>query len=345
MDILNFTLSSVSAFGVLLSIGLAVYFPKAQTQTSRFSNLVLSILVLTISLRVIKPLLLVYAELPEWLDRIAQASMAVTAPLLLIYLKAVLENKRNIVRSDYLHLIIPVAYLFIPILGQGFNRAVYSFLLIQNIIYLSICIAILLRHRNTQLATIYNWAMLITALIGLIIGCYVFAYLYDGSIFFLCKSSTFAYTSLMVLLTLSMVSKKFIFFIPKTEKYKNSRLPAEKIEELYTKIANTVLAQDLYLDADLTLQKLAEMVALTPREVSQVINLQTQTNFSDWINDFRIEAAKQKISSREYRNQKIAAIAFDSGFNTLSSFNAVFKNKTGYTPTEYRNSYNSENLN
>lgn len=345
MDILTFTLSSLSAFGVLLSIGLAVYFPKAQTQTSQFSNVLLSILVLTASFRVVKPLLLVYAELPQWLDRLARTSMAVSAPLLLLYIQAVLGKKQAINRRDCLHFLVPLIYLLLPFLDQPFNRTLYAFLLVQNVVYVVFCIYTIARDYKKQNTLVYRWIVLLTTAMSMIIGCYVFAFLYDGSIFFLCKSSTFAYSSLITLLTLSVLSKKFIFAIPKAEKYKNSKLSAEKVEALYQQVANTVVTQQLYLDADLTLQKLAEIVGFTPREISQVINLQTQTNFSDWINDFRIAAAKQKIGSKEYRDQKIAAIAFDSGFNTLSSFNAVFKNKTGYTPTEYRNFYADKNLN
>ncbi|MDX2068165.1 MAG: helix-turn-helix domain-containing protein [Haliscomenobacter sp.] len=345
MNILTFTLSSVSAFGVLLSIGLAMYFPKAQTQTSKFSNILLSILLLTASLRVVKPLLLVYAELPQWLDRLARTSMAVSAPLLLFYILAVLENKRDIKRLDYLHFLVPLIYLCLPFLDQPFNRTLYAFLLVQNVVYVGVSVFTIISHHQQHHTLVYHWVVLLTVSMSMIIGCYVFAFLYDGSIFFLCRSSIFAYSSLIMLLTLSILSKKFIFALPKAEKYKNSKVPSEKIEELYFRICTTVEAQQLYLDADLTLQKLAEMVGLTAREISQVINLQTQTNFSDWINGFRIEAAKRKITSREYRNQKIAAIAFDSGFNTLSSFNATFKNKTGYTPTEYRNVNTTENLN
>jgi AraC-like DNA-binding protein len=42
------------------------------------------------------------------------------------------------------------------------------------------------------------------------------------------------------------------------------------------------------------------------------------------------------LAHREYGHQKIAAIAFETGFNSLSAFNASFKKIATMTPSEFR---------
>jgi AraC-like DNA-binding protein len=56
-------------------------------------------------------------------------------------------------------------------------------------------------------------------------------------------------------------------------------------------------------------------------------------HFSEFINTYRIDFAK-KLLKETYL--KIEAIAYDSGFNSLSTFNTVFKKETGFTPSKYR---------
>ncbi|MGM9511675.1 helix-turn-helix domain-containing protein [Larkinella sp. GY13] len=95
----------------------------------------------------------------------------------------------------------------------------------------------------------------------------------------------------------------------------------------------------LYLDAGLTLQSLSTLTGLSTRLISQVVNENARVNLSDWLNNFRVEEAKRRLADPAWQSAKIATIAFDCGFNTLSSFNTVFKTKTAQTPSEYRARY------
>lgn len=85
-----------------------------------------------------------------------------------------------------------------------------------------------------------------------------------------------------------------------------------------------------------SLRNLADEMGLTEQNVSWAINTGGQKNFSDFINDMRIEDVKQSLS--QTGNEKnILDIAFNAGFNSKSSFNAVFKKHTGMTPSQYAN--------
>jgi AraC-like DNA-binding protein len=55
-----------------------------------------------------------------------------------------------------------------------------------------------------------------------------------------------------------------------------------------------------------------------------VINRKTGMNFAEFVNVYRVEKAKALLQDPEYLKYKIASIAFDCGFNTLSTFNLAF---------------------
>lgn len=345
MAFTTFLLSAISAFGIFLSFGLGFLLLKHQNQCSRFANILLAFLLISISLRVVKPLLLLYAELPFWLEKIGLFAMTLSLPLLFVYLKSILEKKQKFVPIDGLHLIFPTFYILNTLPEKTFNTQLYPFILAQNLLYLGACIYLVISHWKAQPKEIYNWAAILTTSTGIIISSYVFAFVYDGSIYFMCSTSTFSYSLMVCIMSIMVIFRKLVFAFPKQEKYRNSKLSDSQSNAIFRKIIDYVLNEQVYLDADLDLQSLANKMQLSPRELSQIINENASTNFSDWLNGFRIEDAKRKIISEEYQNQKIAAVAFDSGFNTLSSFNAVFKNKTGYTPTEYKNLHSFKNLN
>ncbi|MTI30726.1 helix-turn-helix domain-containing protein [Xanthovirga aplysinae] len=100
---------------------------------------------------------------------------------------------------------------------------------------------------------------------------------------------------------------------------------------------NSLLKKEkLFLNSELTLTTLSDRMGITSKQLSQVINQVQQENYSQYITRYRIGEAKRMLSSWEYEHYKIAAIAFESGFNSLSSFNAAFKKHTNTTAVKFR---------
>ncbi len=91
----------------------------------------------------------------------------------------------------------------------------------------------------------------------------------------------------------------------------------------------------LYCDEDLGLSRMANLLDIRPDQVSALINQEYQMNFNQFINKHRIEYAKELLITQPKRS--ILSIAFDSGFNSKSTFNTEFKKNTGKTPSEFRN--------
>ena len=82
---------------------------------------------------------------------------------------------------------------------------------------------------------------------------------------------------------------------------------------------------------------MAEKLGISPGYVSQIINTITGDNFAHYINQYRVEAVKEMISSSEYENYNLLAMGLESGFTSKTTFYKAFKKVTGQTPNEYKN--------
>jgi AraC-like DNA-binding protein len=121
-----------------------------------------------------------------------------------------------------------------------------------------------------------------------------------------------------------------------SKKYERSALNIEQALRIADKVNKTMEQEQLHLDPNLSLHKLARHVAISPNYISQTLNETMKTNFFDFVNKWRIETAKPKIIANE---DTVLNIAMDVGFNARSSFYKVFKKETGKTPTEFRRSH------
>ena len=88
-----------------------------------------------------------------------------------------------------------------------------------------------------------------------------------------------------------------------------------------------------YMDEIRISQIVAELY-ITPNHFSQVFKSQTGMNFSDYLNQFRIDMAKELLKNLDL---KIYQVSEKSGYQNYKYFNLVFKKYTGYSPKEYRN--------
>ena len=116
-------------------------------------------------------------------------------------------------------------------------------------------------------------------------------------------------------------------------KYARSALSADHAEQIAERIETAMRDDALFLDANLSLQKLSRHVSAPSNLVSQTLNEKLGSTFFDYIAHWRIEAAKPLIASSE---ASILSIALDVGFNSRSTFYKAFKRETGVTPKAFR---------
>ena len=91
-----------------------------------------------------------------------------------------------------------------------------------------------------------------------------------------------------------------------------------------------------YLNADLSLTELARKLKLNRNQLSHLINTHTQENFYTFVNTYRVAEVKQLLTSPKHQHYTILTLAYEAGFSSKSSFNRIFKNITGSTPSEYQ---------
>ena len=106
--------------------------------------------------------------------------------------------------------------------------------------------------------------------------------------------------------------------------------------ELALSVDDAIREGQIYMDPDITLDKLAESLKILPRDLSSLINRHFGINFYEFINRYRIEEAKRMLTSEKYRATTITDIYLKVGFNSKSVFYTFFKKLEGMTPSQCR---------
>jgi AraC-like DNA-binding protein len=119
-------------------------------------------------------------------------------------------------------------------------------------------------------------------------------------------------------------------------KYGKSALTPERSERYLKKLLHVMETEKPYTDGELSLQKLAERLAIPAQHLSQTINERLNQSFSDFVNGYRVEEFKRRLLDPALSHYSILALAEETGFNSKSSLNAVFKKHTNMTPSEFR---------
>ena len=124
-------------------------------------------------------------------------------------------------------------------------------------------------------------------------------------------------------------------------RYSKSGLDTDKSKELFEKLNNAMKQDKFYLDGKLTLASLASKMNVSTNHVSQAINENSDMNFFDYVNSYRVKEVKELIMNINFSHYTLLGIGIECGFNSKSSFNQIFKEHTGMTPSQYKRSLTS----
>ncbi|TKG94984.1 AraC family transcriptional regulator [Puteibacter caeruleilacunae] len=176
----------------------------------------------------------------------------------------------------------------------------------------------------------------------------------DASIFFVSTNFILFYDGIEVLLTSSFIftigvwAIRIPVFSPYLEeiggiakpepqkKYARSTLKEDESEYIWSSLKQLMEEEKVYRNPLLRLNDVAEKLNSPLPHVSQVINEQQGLNFLDYVNQYRVEEAKQLLVSEESKSLTILAIAYEVGFNSKTAFYTSFKKVTNMTPSEYK---------
>lgn len=112
---------------------------------------------------------------------------------------------------------------------------------------------------------------------------------------------------------------------------------SEAIDRHLLQKIDDLMAAELWRQERLTIGELAHQIGETEHRVRRLINQRLgHRNFADFLNAYRIAAAKQRLADPGEARATISAVAFDLGYGSLGPFNRAFRAATGSTPTEWR---------
>ncbi len=149
---------------------------------------------------------------------------------------------------------------------------------------------------------------------------------------------TFLLLVLSNIIVLQLLNHPEFFYNNLTIKLKKENTNSKINKETYTQLCNLVAEDKLYKKPDLKISDLSEALGESGRTISILINTFYKGNFYDFINFYRIEEAKSLLKNGN-NDMTILTILYESGFNSKSVFNAVFKKMEGQTPSAYRKNH------
>lgn len=333
---------------------------------NRTANRILAALAVTISVGISATILSSthYFQIYPHLSRINHPFDFLGGPLLFLYIKA-LTSKSKLGKKAFLHFIPAVLvtlflmpfylqnaeYKYASLPSVGWYHARSALVIAQFLIYLVLIVFMLVRYSRKvrKQVTSYEKSILlqIRFLVVSFFGLWMLgilryaidlrypAYMNQTNLILPLAATLMVY----VLAYLGLKNSDALIGIeqpPPEKKYEKSTLTPERAERYLKKLQHAMEPEKAYTDGNLTLQKLATQLSIPVQHLSQVVNEQLNQNILDFINAHRIEEAKRRLLDPDRSHLSILAIAEDVGFNSKSSFNAVFKKHTSITPSEFR---------
>jgi len=125
-------------------------------------------------------------------------------------------------------------------------------------------------------------------------------------------------------------------------KYSVSPLDEGQKQKIKKDILHAMEYDKIYLNNDISINKLAQHLNISRTYISQVINEKFNVNFTNFVNEYRIRDARRLLSDARNKKYTIESVARSVGFNSRPSFNSAFKKYTGITPSFYLRSVHGE---
>lgn len=326
----------LSCLGLVQALFLCTYLFTLK-KGNRKANVFLGFVLLGLTIRIGKSVFNNYLVLEPIYRNLGISGILLSGPFLWFYGMVLLQKNNNFSKLKYLHLIpfglfvlfcwaIPNVKNFESYLSYGlvvFHLAVYLILSWIHIFTIKkeANPKLLKWYRTIVIGACLIWCFYLSNFVGFI------PFYIGGAILYSILIYGFSY----------MFLKRHIFAL---EKYSSSSIDRKTSETILQKIKLLFDNEDIYLNNTASLDTIAAKIEIHPRELSQVINENENKNFSEFVNYYRIKKAKSLLADSKYIEEKIATIAYDSGFGNVTSFNLAFKAETQMTPSQYRNRFN-----
>ncbi|MEQ8926342.1 MAG: AraC family transcriptional regulator [Fulvivirga sp.] len=330
-------------------------FLTTQIKKEKRSNLFLALLLTVLGIHMLFNLL--SAIIPFEADsKLLIGLSALYGPFIYLHIRALQLRKFPLNRKVIFHfLLAPVAIILSNFGWEPLELSMRILVLVQVYVYLILSLTSIKRYQKiiTYTQSQYqrinlNWAFYMICFWILI----AFVDL-AGNIFssYSLLSYDWAFTILLVAIFIfvntlffkGLVQPKLFLgistndeeiFKQENERYKDSTFTEQDILSTSNAIEKCLEYSRVYLEPELSLEQFSALLNKPPRLISQTINTTYKTNFSDFINEQRIEEAKKLL--KETNGLNVSEILYEVGFNSKSAFYEHFKKKTGLTPNQFK---------
>lgn len=301
------------------------------------ANVFLAIYLLAFSIRIGKSLFHNFFEIDFTIRRICLSVLAAVGPSLWLYATHRLKSDHK--AYIYFHYFPVVVFLIVsPFLADRTIafRVFYNGLILYIFIYtIWTLLWVYQREVNQNLENgneVKKW-LIYFLIMNLII---IVSYFLISEVFYTFYIGlSFLFSLAIVIFSIWALKNPFLFRAPLV-KYSQSTISVDQSTTILKNLQRLMDNEKPYLDPELTLTKLSKNLNISSKKLSQIINQEEGMNYSQYIAHHRVEEAKNLLKSPSHSHYTIASIAFDSGFNSLSSFNAAFKKFTNITAVAYR---------
>lgn len=300
-------------------------------------NKILGFLLLAFAVRIAKSLIyIVFPEYADVLTKIGIVGMLAMGPLLLAYCK-ILYGSKALRRYHFYPTVLLL--LGLPWIQGSTIPLVYFASLAHILLYLmGTMFFVGKRIPNIKLNTHFykSWIVQLFAGMWLLwIGFVLQAFIADKSVYI---GVTFSEVIVFFLISLSAMLHIRKIWQP----LHGSEVPAESVFYLAQNAHTLLQKEGLYLNSNLSLEFLAKRLGANRHELSNALNQGLKKSFPELLNELRIDHAIQILGKDVEKSISVEAIAFESGFNSLSTFYKNFKRQAGVTPAEFRERMSQE---
>lgn len=359
-----------SFYLIFLTLGFFIGIISLSKTRRSFANTLFSILIFIISSELLRKYLLSegYSTLPYLLSILSVSAQALWGPGIYLYTSALIGEKSNFSSKEfkYFHHFLTSFLILAVIKLSNINFAdsqsdpstygltslvlivVVRFgILLSGIVY-TIRAIILLRKYQQQIKEFYShidkfkflWIkhFLVSSLLFFSLV-FVIPFFGIKTIFF----SDYFLAIIILISALYVVRQPQIFepisvLLPESvedkskDEFSKKGINQKESETIYKKLLLFMEQEKPYLDDSLKIGDLAEMMDIPAHHLSFAINQYSKLNFYRFINGYRIEEVKRKMSDEK----NILTTAYECGFKSKSAFNRIFKEINGCTPSEYK---------
>lgn len=333
---MNLSLLMAAASGLV--IGNSLFFGAyiwGIDQKNKISNHLLALLLFALAIRIGKSVIIIlFPHSSDIFPAIGLTGMAAIGPFLYLYLQSIHQPSFTFDKVKFLHLL-PSVFIILslpmPFVDEMVIYRFYQLVVLQILIYLVFASKLHYVHSSQENydEKKEQWGYILISGTFLIWLAFFAQLIADTFLLYLIATTIAAFVLYGV--SFWVMKNRLVF-------KENGRLTKFNgdADTLYNKIKHVIEEEKLFRDPDLTIDKLSEAVKSQTYLVSLVINEKFKKSFPEVINSYRIEDAKKRLKSEKSKHLSIEAIAYESGFNSISSFYSSFKKFCGTTPAKFR---------